>query len=523
MLTAEVINWSYILKYLLSSASKLRRQSIKGQQNGEGGEADGALEGPAQAFPAGLKLGGGIMRQALEGLQPAMHSRQTRQVPASSSVQSSSELDDSELSPTDSDHRRNLRSSSGDGGFPRQRTGTMGASKTSSHLSGIAAQQQYEAPLPLPPRARSSSRGRGSSYDSAAPSSSAPQYQRSLPSPSLSSVGSQQHGFGIEIPDSAAVSPPYSGLDDDHHSLASSIQTHSTRRSQQASSRGSSQQQLQEAQFGRLAQSYPPPLAAARTPRLPPRDLYPQPAFTPYASASPEAPFPHSVSSRREPRNDYTTPRMPTAQPQTAPASSSSHSRFAQGVVQDLGVDNHQATAAMSVIDKVAQITDAQLAQLDPATRNQILQIRSELGLGAPPSAAPTSLSASRSASARRPPTPGALAPKRSATPPTVRSQQPGIKNAQYYSGAAAQGGVRDRASSAPRQRSTSASSTASLSLRLPQQQPGYLPPASGSTPTFGRSSGYYEQDDHQYSRSHNTSYLDDDDDDDGFSQLDML
>ncbi len=57
------------------------------------------------------------------------------------------------------------------------------------------------------------------------------------------------------------------------------------------------------------------------------------------------------------------------------------HSKYARMVVQDLDVAGPQAAAVMSVVDQVSQITDAQLRELDPETRQQILQIRRELGL----------------------------------------------------------------------------------------------------------------------------------------------
>ena len=65
----------------------------------------------------------------------------------------------------------------------------------------------------------------------------------------------------------------------------------------------------------------------------------------------------------------------------TVLTTSTTHSSFARDVVQQLGVGRGQATAAMSVIDKVAELTEDQLAKLDPYTRAQIVQIRAELGL----------------------------------------------------------------------------------------------------------------------------------------------
>jgi hypothetical protein len=56
-------------------------------------------------------------------------------------------------------------------------------------------------------------------------------------------------------------------------------------------------------------------------------------------------------------------------------------SSFAQEVVKSLGVQGEQAIAAMSVIDRVSSITPEQLAALDEETRQQILQIRKDLGI----------------------------------------------------------------------------------------------------------------------------------------------
>jgi hypothetical protein len=51
------------------------------------------------------------------------------------------------------------------------------------------------------------------------------------------------------------------------------------------------------------------------------------------------------------------------------------HSQFAKSIVSDLGVEGHQAIAAMSVIDRVSNITEEQLRKLDPETREQVTQL----------------------------------------------------------------------------------------------------------------------------------------------------
>jgi hypothetical protein len=72
-------------------------------------------------------------------------------------------------------------------------------------------------------------------------------------------------------------------------------------------------------------------------------------------------------------------PTTPIAGVQRAPPTP--HSTFAKTVVEDLGVNTHEAPAAMSVIDRVSVMTPAQLNLLDDATRRQVLQIREKLGL----------------------------------------------------------------------------------------------------------------------------------------------
>jgi hypothetical protein len=369
-------------------------------------------------------------------------------------------------------------------------------------------QQQQQMPLPQPPpRARGSSRG--SAQDLLPPA----QPPRSNPLPGARPP--QLAYFDGAGSDGGPVSPPYSSLDDaDYLSQTSTIQSQSTYRSQQ-------QQRNQS-------------------------DLYPgqrgfQPAATPAATGLRSAQQP--ASSRRDLHHDYATPQHDPQRPQSASSYSSRGppSEFAQHVVQDLGVDNSQAAAAMSVIDKVAQITDAQLAQLDPATRSQILQIRSELGLGgsAPGPAASTG---SRHSAESRP-----QQPPRRGTPGNAPSQQ-GIRNVQYYdqnySHPAPNSPPPQRASSAPRQRAVSSGSASLLSQQslpprsTPAASSAYGAPRGSAAQGYGATSAarpaqlpaHYQ--DYPPQRGppassgrgeygHYVHYADEDDD--NFSQLDML
>ena len=63
--------------------------------------------------------------------------------------------------------------------------------------------------------------------------------------------------------------------------------------------------------------------------------------------------------------------------PPTLPSSTN----FAQNVVQGLGVIGEEAQAAVTVIERVSQMSNTDLARLDAETRQQVMQIRLELGI----------------------------------------------------------------------------------------------------------------------------------------------
>jgi hypothetical protein len=58
-----------------------------------------------------------------------------------------------------------------------------------------------------------------------------------------------------------------------------------------------------------------------------------------------------------------------------------SSTNFAQNVVQGLGVEGEEADAAMTVIERVSKMTSYDIARLDAETRQQVMQIRLELGI----------------------------------------------------------------------------------------------------------------------------------------------
>lgn len=90
---------------------------------------------------------------------------------------------------------------------------------------------------------------------------------------------------------------------------------------------------------------------------------------------------PRSGRSRSRER----TPRSLGRRPLSADSDSQSNvsSQFVQKVVANLGVDKDQERAAMEVISRVTNITPAQLAKLDETTRQQVLDMRRQLGVDA--------------------------------------------------------------------------------------------------------------------------------------------
>lgn len=75
---------------------------------------------------------------------------------------------------------------------------------------------------------------------------------------------------------------------------------------------------------------------------------------------------------------------------QAPPAPAPAPSQFAHAVVKELGIrETSQAKVAMSVVDRVAKFTPEQLQMLDPETREQILQVRRELGIDSVDKSAP--------------------------------------------------------------------------------------------------------------------------------------
>jgi hypothetical protein len=90
------------------------------------------------------------------------------------------------------------------------------------------------------------------------------------------------------------------------------------------------------------------------------------------------------------------TPRGRSASPSSSHGQSpiaDTPSGYAQNIVRGLGVHGNKASAAAQIVDKVMKLSAAQLQAMDPDTREQVMRVRRDLGLGEP------SQSSSRNAS----------------------------------------------------------------------------------------------------------------------------
>lgn len=101
-------------------------------------------------------------------------------------------------------------------------------------------------------------------------------------------------------------------------------------------------------------------------------------SIPPYSSYQRKSSRPSSAKSR-----ERGLPPPPPPPPQEMEHSTSipSSTNFAQNVVQGLGVEGEEADAAMTVIERVSKMTSYDIARLDAETRQQVMQIRLELGI----------------------------------------------------------------------------------------------------------------------------------------------
>jgi len=87
------------------------------------------------------------------------------------------------------------------------------------------------------------------------------------------------------------------------------------------------------------------------------------------------------VQGERSPRGRSSSPGVRSPSPLAPP------SGYARDVVRGLGVQGSKASAAAAIVDKVMKLTAAQLLAMDSDTREQVMRVRRDLGLGDPPAA----------------------------------------------------------------------------------------------------------------------------------------
>lgn len=106
-------------------------------------------------------------------------------------------------------------------------------------------------------------------------------------------------------------------------------------------------------------------------------------SFRSAATVNSIPPYPHGRSSAEPSKYQKDGGRRPHRREHdilpSQPAPSSTN--FAQDVVQGLGVVGPEAEAAMTVIERVSRMTSTDIAKLDAETRQQVMQIRLELGI----------------------------------------------------------------------------------------------------------------------------------------------
>lgn len=201
--------------------------------------------------------------------------------------------------------------------------------------------------------------------------------------------------------------------------------------------------------------------------------------------------IPASIPSSKEMAHQSLNSPVQTSSSTIPTQPSTQASAFAKSVVQDLGVDKSQTAAAVSIVDRIAKITPKQLSLLDPETREQVQQIRRDLGLDAVQSS-------------QRP-----AAPKRSSSAPPIRpSRSPPPRSA-------APGVI-----AAPPMIDLSSHRTVLRNQPPPPPPQPPQPPVRASQPPASRRDYKPAVPVHQY--SHHAD-ADDDDDDDDYSQLDDL
>jgi len=302
----EVVNWSCILKYLLSASTQLRRQLKHEQQlrGGDGGSPSSIKGGlHAHAYPsAGYQSAGGTPQSVYAAdfsrLEAPQSSRSTRSsVPV-----------------------------------------TAGAAANDSPLHRVRQRMSYMQDLERTSTARRSSA-----------SGPAALQGRLAQTGSIGSI-TQQAWLQNNVTLHAAQQDAEEEID------------------QLSAVHGFDDRVVPQIRRGSAGRSTSPIIRGARSPALVQGKQRNSPA-----------------SSAQRGRSASPALRAAAASPAERTQAQGTPSGYARDIVRNLGVQGPKASAAAAIVDKVVKLTAAQLNAMDTETREQVLRVRRDLGLGDPP------------------------------------------------------------------------------------------------------------------------------------------
>lgn len=339
----EVLNWSYILKHLLASSAKLKDQLREERM----------LDARAGAHTAAH----------IKSLQPSRRKEYPDPSAPSSPSVIEQTADDAKAALFRVMQRTNVESPGGDAvETPATRLGARLAHTSSvlNHNRGVISNEEYDQigpppDSPPPPLddvefAVASGINRARSHSS---SNRRPGEYSTLKSWAGSSLGNSSIADRDELLEDVEADIAYYEEASDWSITNSSIPTSSS-------------------------------MGLPRNPYKPPKREKNAPSDGGHQTRAVEHLLPQRSRSRsrdrpRPPPDDDYEPDVTAGT--TVGGLPAQKSSFAKKIVANLGVDKEQERAAMEVITRVTNITPSQLAKLDEATRQQVLDMRRQLGV----------------------------------------------------------------------------------------------------------------------------------------------
>lgn len=352
----EVVNWSYILKYLLASSAKLRKQMQREKK------VQAALGAFQKAAPSSTTPG--IKSQSA-------NSRAQTESPSAASEGSAS-VDRRQFGSALGGLFGNITSANGAGGESIA-DGLTGLGE-GSDTDDVSGEENTDEETP-----RTTAVGQPATAE---PLTARPPLfsSTSADSARLSAVNLQMNG----PPQSSPRRPGDGFSSSDHMSEVTMSPFDHPPRGRPQAQQSQAQQSHSSYQRNNLTQQQPQP-------QLPKSGLPPKNSGDYYAYDSRTRDVPLPAQSFAAPSSSTAAPRVggrsldrapsdiPPDKSSQASTSRTAPSAFAQEVVRTLGVEEEQAAAAMSIVDQVQRISPHELLSLDAETRAQILQIKRDL------------------------------------------------------------------------------------------------------------------------------------------------